>query len=113
MEWLTWILQGLLGLAFIMAGLGKVTGSKMHVEGFEHWRLPQWFRVVTGFLEIAAAGLLIAGFWVDHLALYGAVILSAVGIGGVLTHVRVKDGLKESFPIFVLGVLAIVLVFLL
>ncbi|MFX3673467.1 MAG: DoxX family protein [Paenisporosarcina sp.] len=113
MEIVTWILQGLLGLAFLMAGLGKLTGSKMHREGFDHWRLPQWFRVVTGIVELVAAILLIVGFWVDDLALYGALILAATGIGGVLTHMRVKDGLKETMPIMVLAILAIILVFLL
>ncbi|SFF46974.1 hypothetical protein SAMN04487969_1468 [Paenibacillus algorifonticola] len=28
------ILQSALVLMFLMAGIGKVTGSKMHVEGF-------------------------------------------------------------------------------
>ncbi|WP_258313415.1 DoxX family protein [Paenibacillus sp. tmac-D7] len=38
MDILAFVLQGLLALAFLMAGLGKITGSKMHVEGFKHWR---------------------------------------------------------------------------
>ena len=46
--------------------------------------------------------LLIVGFWVDDLALYGALILVSTGIGGVLIHMRVKDGMKESMPILVL-----------
>lgn len=33
---LAWILQGLLALMFIMAGFGKITGSKMHIEGFKN-----------------------------------------------------------------------------
>lgn len=35
------ILQSVLALMFLMAGLGKIAGSKMHVEGFKHWGLPQ------------------------------------------------------------------------
>ncbi|MET1014369.1 MAG: DoxX family protein [Paenisporosarcina sp.] len=113
MEIVTWILQGLLAAAFLMAGFGKVTGSKIHVDGFEHWRLPQWFRVVTGILEIVAAGLLIAGFWVVNLAIYGAILLVVISVGGVLTHLRVKDSLKDTFPILILGVLAFILLLLL
>nr|WP_231507706.1 DoxX family protein [Bacillus sp. UNC41MFS5] len=45
---LGWVLQGLLAAMFLMAGFGKVTGSKMHREAFVHWRLPQWFRIVLG-----------------------------------------------------------------
>ena len=32
---LAWILQGILAALMIMAGTGKVMGSKMHVEGFK------------------------------------------------------------------------------
>ncbi|KAB2443665.1 DoxX family protein [Bacillus luti] len=109
MDILIWILQGLLGAAFLMAGLGKTFGSKMHKEAFKKWQLPQWFRVVTGLVELVAAVLLIAGFLQKDLVLYGALMIVAIGIGGLLTHIRVKDSMKESMPIIVLGVLGLVL----
>lgn len=46
-----------------MAGYGKVTGSKMHVEAFTNWNLLHWFRIVTGICELARAILLIIGYW--------------------------------------------------
>ncbi|MFJ7828381.1 DoxX family protein [Psychrobacillus sp. NPDC096623] len=110
---LAWFLQGLLGLMFIMAGLGKIMGSKMHIEGFTKWGLPQWFRVVTGGIELGAAILLIVGFWNATSALIGAAILVAVGIGGVITHIRIKDSMKDTAMILVLGVLALVLLIIL
>jgi len=106
---LAWILQGLLALMMLAAGAGKTFGSKMHIEAFNHWKLPQWFRVVTGIVELGAAILLIIGFWNTITAIIGAVILVAVGIGGVITHVRVKDPMKDTATIFVIGVLALVL----
>ena len=48
MEILTYVLQAILILLFAFAGIGKVAGTTMHVNNFEHWRLPQWFRVVLG-----------------------------------------------------------------
>lgn len=60
MDILAYVLQGLLTLMFLMAEYGKATGSKMHVEGFKHWRLPQWFRVVTGIVELVGAAALIS-----------------------------------------------------
>lgn len=107
-----WVLQGLLGAMFVMAGLGKISGSKMHKEGFENWRLPQWFRVVTGVVELMAAIFLIVGFWKEEFVLYGAVIIVAVGIGGVLTHMRIKDSMKKMMPIGLLGILGLVLTLL-
>lgn len=47
------------------------------------------------------------------MALIGAAMLVAVGIGGVNTHIRVKDTLKDSAMIAILGFLALVLLIIL
>ena len=107
------VLKGMLAFIFIAAGSGKVLGSKMHRENFERWRLPQWFRVVTGVVELVAAALLIIGFWHNDYPAAGALLLGITGIGGVLTHVRVKDGFKETLPIAVFGICAFILFFIL
>lgn len=109
MEIFGWVLQGLLAVAFLMAGLGKIFGSEMHKKNFDHWRLPQWFRVVTGLVETVAAVLLIVGYWQYTALLAGAWLLVVTGFGGVITHVRVKDSLKDTLTIAVLGILAIIL----
>lgn len=106
---LAWVLQGLLALMFVMAGVQKIAGSKMHTEAFKKWRLPQWFRVVTGIVELGAAILLIVGFWNNTAALIGAAILIVVGIGGVMTHLRIKDTMKDTAMIGVLGLFALIL----
>ncbi|WP_028777467.1 DoxX family protein [Shimazuella kribbensis] len=113
MNILMWILQGLLIAMFLMAGLGKLFGSKMHKEGFEKWNLPQWFRVVTGFVEFTGAVLLIIGFWNTTSGMAGALILGCTAIGGTITHIRVKDGMKEMSMIIILGIFAFSLLFLL
>ena len=109
MTMLTWILQGLLAAIFVMASLGKIFGSTMHKDNFTKWRLPQWFRVVTGLVELAAALLLVVGYWMAELILYGAWILVAVGLGGVITHLRAKDPLKAMLSIGIFGVVALIL----
>src|SRR3954463_2644124 len=103
---LTFILQGILALMFLMAGFGKVTGSKLHVEAFTHWRLPQWFRVVTGLVELVGAVLLIVGYWVPTSAMAGALLLAVTGVGGILTHFRVKDSFKNMAMILFLAILS-------
>ncbi|AWE07214.1 DoxX family protein [Lysinibacillus sp. 2017] len=110
---LAMVLQGILALMFIMAGFGKVSGSKMHIEGFTKWGYPQWFRVVTGLIELIAAALLIVGFWNETAAIIGVAILVAVGIGGVITHIRIKDTMKDTALILVLGILALALLIIL
>ena len=106
------VLQSLLALAFLMAGLGKVSGSKMHVENFKKWRMPQWFRVVTGLIEFVSAAALIIGFWEPSWVAAGALVIAITAIGGILTHVRAKDSLKDTFPIIFIGILAFILFFI-
>lgn len=110
---LAWVLQGILALLFLMAGFGKITGSKMHIEGFKKWGYPQWFRIVTGVIELGAAILLIIGFWDKQFALIGAIIYFVVGIGGVITHIRVKDSFKETSMILVIALLGLILALIL
>ncbi|WP_343054753.1 DoxX family protein [Paenibacillus taichungensis] len=97
----------MLALMFLIAGFGKVTGSKMHVEGFKQWRLLQWFRVVTGIVEIIGAAALIIGYWESSWVAAGALLLGLTAIGGVLTHIRVRDSFKQTFMILVLGIISI------
>lgn len=106
------ILQVLLGFVFLMAGYGKVTGSKMHVQGFNHWKLPQWFRVVTGIVELAGALALFIGIFAHSWAAVGALIIGITAIGGILTHLRVKDSFKQTSTILFLGILAFIVFFI-
>lgn len=110
---LAMILQGLLAAVFLMAGTGKIFGSKMHIDNFDKWKFPQWFRIVTGLIEFAIAVLLIVGFWNTTISIIAAAAFVVVAIGGVITHLRVKDSFKDTAPIGVLGLLALVLVLIL
>jgi putative oxidoreductase len=106
------VLQSLLALMFLMSAFSKISGNKMQVEAFKHYRLPQWFRVVTGVIEFVSAAALVVGYWEPSWTTVGALILGIVGIGGTLTHIRIKDSFKQTFPIMVLGGLAIILFFI-
>ncbi|WP_053373600.1 DoxX family protein [Paenibacillus sp. FJAT-27812] len=109
MDIVTIVLQGLLGLAFLMAGIGKVGGLKMHVDHFKLWGLPQWFRVVTGLVELIGAAALILGIWEPSWAAAGSLLLGVTMIGAILVHIRLKDKAKETMPSVVLFILAAVI----
>jgi putative oxidoreductase len=111
MDIVVYVLQGLLGLMFLMAGLGKMAGSKMHVGMFTKWGLPQWFRVVTGFIEFVGAAALIVGYWDPSWTALGSLIIGVTAIGGVLTHLRIKDSFKDTFMIVLLGIFAFIVFF--
>jgi hypothetical protein len=83
-----WAVRGLLALAFVAAGGAKLYGVPMLVEEFQHIGLGQWFRYVTGGLEIMGAILLL----LPRKAVLGALLLICIMIGAVITHVFVIGG---------------------
>src|SRR5882672_7496019 len=77
-----WIIQGLLAAAFLAAGGAKLAGVPMMVQIFDQIGMGQWFRIVTGLVEIAGAvALLVPGF-----AALGAAWLGTTMFFAVLTH---------------------------
>lgn len=83
-----WVVRGLLALAFVAAGGAKLYGVPMLVEEFQHIGLGQWFRYATGGLEIMGAILLL----LPQKAALGALLLSCIMIGAVITHLFVIGG---------------------
>jgi len=84
--------QAVLGLVGLAVGGAKVTHQENQVEEFQRFGYPQWFRVVTGLVEIGAGmGLLVGLLWRPELAWIGGLILSGVMTGAVVTHIRTGD----------------------
>src|ERR1700722_15545800 len=101
-----WTLQGILAAAFLAAGFAKLAGVPFMVDLFEQIGIGQWFRIVTGVVEVAGAGALL----VPGLASVGALWLGFTMVGAVATHVFVLH--TSPVPAIVLGVLNAVVVYL-
>jgi uncharacterized membrane protein YphA (DoxX/SURF4 family) len=80
-----WTLQLLVALAFIAAGSGKLLGRPDMIALFDAVGIGQWFRYVTGSLEVLGALLLI----VPGVSAFGAALLACVMAGAVVTHLTV------------------------
>src|SRR5258708_28531366 len=80
-----WTLQVLVALAFVAAGSGKLLGSPGMIALFDTVGIGQWFRYVTGSLEVLGALLLV----VPPTTAFGAVLLVCVMAGAVLAHLTV------------------------
>jgi len=83
-----WILRILLAAAFLMAGGAKLAGAPAMVQLFAKIGIGQWFRIVTGLLEVSGAILLL----VPRLTFYGASLLVIVLLGAVTAHLTVLGG---------------------
>src|SRR5256714_11555739 len=83
-----WILQiGAAGM-FLMVGFLKLSGDPQMVGLFDAIGLGQWFRYLTGSLEVLGAFLLL----IPRLSGLGALMLFGVMIGAVVTHVVIVGG---------------------
>jgi putative oxidoreductase len=99
-----WILQiGAAGM-FLMVGFFKLTGDPQMVGLFDAIGLGQWFRYVTGSLEVLGAVLLL----IPRLSGLGALLLMGVMLGAVPTHLFVVGGspLMAIILLVVTGVVA-------
>lgn len=97
-------IRAVLTLAFAAAGLAKLAGVPMMVQTFDAVGVGQWFRYVTGIIEVSSAILL----WVPGFTAYAAGLLVCTMVGALIAHFTVLSamGAGAAVPAFVLGVLA-------
>jgi putative oxidoreductase len=99
-----WVIQILLAGMFILAGWAKLTGAPVMVQMYDAIGVGQWFRYVTGTIEVGS-GLLIL---VPGMAAIAAVLLSCTMIGAIITHFSVLHT-PPTMPVVLLTGAAIVL----
>ena len=103
------IVAVLLGVGFLMLGVGKLADVKMMAQARQHLGLTSGlFKAIGGLEVLGGAGVLI-GLHAD-LPLIG--ILAAVGligmtIGAAAYHQKAGDAMKEWAPAVVMGAMAI------
>ena len=83
-----WVLQVAAAGMFLMVGFLKLSGNAQLVGLFEAIGLGQWFRYLTGTLEVAGAFLLL----LPRTSGLGAMMLAGVMTGAVVTHVFIVGG---------------------
>ena len=99
-----WVLQIAAAAMFLMVGFSKLSGDAQMVGLFQTIGLGQWFRYVTGALEVGSAILLL----IPRTSGVGALLLVGVMVGAVLTHLFVVGGSPLGAIIFLIvtGVIA-------
>ncbi len=107
MKYLSPGLRALLSLAFGAAGLAKLAGVEQMVVSFDAIGLGQWFRILTGVIEVGAAVLL----WVPGMQAFAGAVLGATMVGAVLAHLFVL-GAASGIPAVVLGLICAAVMYL-
>ena len=97
----TWVLRALLGLAFLVIGAAKLTSQLQTVQLFAAIGWGQWFRYLTGALDVTGA-LLVLSRWMPF---YGAVVLScSIGTAVVLSIARLHNNPAVGVALLALAV---------
>lgn len=98
-----WVLQIGAAAMFLMAGFSKLSGAPQMIGLFNAIGLGQWFRYLTGAMEVIGALMLL----IPRLSGAGALLLVFVMIGAVITHLFVIGG--SPFMAIVLLVVSIII----
>lgn len=98
-------IKGLLTLAFAAAGVAKLAGAEQMIAVYETLGIGQWFRHVTGVIEVASA----IALWIPGIQAFAAGTLVATMIGAALAHLLILG--PSVFPALVLGVLATIVLY--
>jgi uncharacterized membrane protein YphA (DoxX/SURF4 family) len=83
-----WTAQLFAAGMFLFAGTLKLAGAPAMVQMFAAIGLGQWFRYLTGSIEVVAAVLL----FVPSLSFFAALALAATMVGALATHAFVIGG---------------------
>jgi putative oxidoreductase len=83
-----WVVQIATAAMFLFAGSLKLTGAPPMIATFDAIGMGQWFRYVTGTIEVLSAILLL----IPSLAFFGALLLVPTMVGAVLAHLFIIGG---------------------
>ena len=98
-----WLTQVALALMFLMAGGSKLAGVPAMVSLFDQVGVGQWFRYVTGIIELTAGIALL----IPSAAVFGAMLLIPTMIGAIIVNVFVVPASPVMPLLLLLGAAAV------
>ena len=99
-----WVVQVALAGMFLLAGSSKLLGAPAMVGLFDAIGIGQWFRYLTGLIEVGSALALL----VPSIAVFGALALVATMVGAIATHLFIVGGSPAVPAILLLGSASVV-----
>lgn len=103
------VLQSLLAAYYVFSGTAKMIGAKYWVDIFNNLGISQWFRVVTGVVQLIGSALLIIGYWYPEAVMWACIWLGITMLMACLAHFRVKDSIGKTAPALLFTALVIIL----
>jgi putative oxidoreductase len=101
-----WSLRILIAALFLFFSFMKLSGRPMMIEEFEAVGLGQWFRYLTGALELAGC----IAILFPSISLFGAALLLAVDVGAFVAQIAILH--HDWIHTVVIGVLLATVIYL-
>ncbi|WP_127586328.1 DoxX family protein [Paenibacillus koleovorans] len=101
------IIQSWLLLFMTYQAISKLAGVKHQIELFEQIRFPQWFRIVTGIVQLIGVIGLVVGYWYPGVAAWAGVWLGITMIVAGFSHIRVKEPITKAIPALICLLLSV------
>jgi len=98
-----WLTQIALAAMFVFAGGLKLSGAPEMFALFDAIGIGQWFRYVTGSIEVLSAVALLVPAW----SAFGALLLIPTMAGAVFTHLFIVGGSAVPATVLLIGSVAI------
>ena len=102
------ILAALLGLIATFSAAGKLSMRENVVEMLNHVGLNERQIRLLGTVEILGALGLLVGIWIPLLGQLAALGFVVYFAGAVISHIRVRDSIKDMAPAILLTVISII-----
>ncbi|MGB3160552.1 MAG: DoxX family protein [Carnobacterium sp.] len=104
------VIQLVLGVLFIGAGLIKCNPKKTS-KNFERFGFPNWFKPVSGIIEIGSGILVLSGIVYPVAAAWGGSFILLTMLGAIYSQLKVGDSFREIVvPVFILGLSLLILI---
>lgn len=101
---LTWFVQVIMGLEFILAGQAKFTRPEVWAKEFREWGYPDHLYLIIGGLELVGAILIFFPKFATRAALGLGVIMS----GATITHAIHQEWNRVVVTVVITGLLGLV-----
>ena len=97
------VLTVLMSVAFVIAGILKLTGAEIMQAGFTGWGYPLFFMYFVGLCEVAGA----IGLWLQRFSYAAKICLIILMAGALLTHLLHRE-FQDSLGAVILLIFAAV-----
>lgn len=81
-------------------------------EDFKSFNLPDWLRNFIGTVKILLSVGIIAGIWLNWLAIYVSIMIAALMIGAITAHYFAGHTFKKSFEAVLVLMLCLAVIYL-